>query len=135
MWLYRSSLPIPIVALSLTAGVVAFSFWGTIGRPDCMDLDFGAYYRAGQAVADGRSLYFVDEHGPLGTYPYAPIFAFLLSPFAQLDYLWACRLWLLMNWLALAACCVLALRHAVNPASSSKRMLILALALVPIAAY
>ena len=96
-------------AASGLAAAVAVSFWGTIGNPDCMDLDFGSYYRAASAVAQGRSPYFVDEHGPLGTYPYAPVFPFLLIPLAQLDYLWACRVGLLVNWLALAACCTLAL--------------------------
>jgi len=127
---------LPWFAGLLIAGAVAFSFWGTIGKPDCMDLDFGSYYRAANAVAAGRSPYFVDEHGPLGTYPYAPVFPFLLIPLGQLDYLWACRAWLVVNWLALAACCALALRLVIDDDHrQTERWRILALALVPTAAY
>jgi len=96
-------------ALCLT---VAFSFWGTIGKPDCQDMDFGAYYRAGAAVARGETPYKVDEHGPLGVYSYAPVYAYLFMPFTCLDYLWACRLWMVVNWTATAAGCLLALRLA-----------------------
>src|SRR5437764_3210658 len=83
--------------------VVAFSFWGTIGKPDCQDQDFGAYYRAAVAVRRGQSPYTMDEHGPLGVYTYAPAFAYLLLPLQFLDYLWACRCWLVVNWLATGA--------------------------------
>jgi alpha-1,2-mannosyltransferase len=124
------------LAGSVIACAVAFSFLGTVGKPDCMDLDFGSYYRAANAVAHGQSPYFVDEHGPLGTYPYAPVFPYLLIPLTKLDYLWACRAWLVFNWLTLAACCLLALRLLeIDEDSHRRRWRILALALVPTAAY
>jgi hypothetical protein len=122
--------PAWFAAVALLA-CVAFSFWGTVDKPDCMDQDFGAYYRAAAAVADGQSPYFVEEHGALGTYPYAPVFPFLLMPLAQLDYLWACRVWLLVTWLTLAACGVLALRLS----GAAGQWPVLAVALVPTAAY
>jgi Glycosyltransferase family 87 len=124
------------LAVSFVAVAVAFSFWGTIGKPDCMDLDFGSYYRAANAVAQGKSPYFVDDHGPLGTYPYAPVFPFLLIPLGQLDYLWACRVWLMVNWLTLGACCMLVLRLVADTAAlRAARWRILGLALIPMAAY
>jgi hypothetical protein len=89
--------------------LVLISFWGTT-RPDCQDMDFGAYYRAGAAVARGESPYSVDDHGPLGSYSYAPVYAFLSLPLSKLDYLWACRLWLAVNWAATLAGCWLTVR-------------------------
>jgi hypothetical protein len=83
--------------VALGAAIV-YSFWGTIGKPDCQDFDFGSYYRAALAVRQGESPYTVDEHGILGVYPYAPAYAYLLIPLSSLDYLWACRLWMLLNW-------------------------------------
>jgi hypothetical protein len=115
---------------------VGVSFAGTFGKPECMDLDFGSYYRAAQAVQAGQTPYSVDEHGPLGVYPYAPVFPFLLIPLGRLDYLWACRLWLLVNWSALAACSALALRLAYPEAELRQcRWRILGLALVPMGTY
>jgi hypothetical protein len=88
---------------------VALSFWQTVGKPDCQDMDFGSYYRAGAAVSRGKTPYTVDEHGPLGAYPYAPAYAYLFMPLSYLPYLWACRLWMVVNWTATAAALVLAL--------------------------
>src|SRR5437870_4624486 len=102
------------VLLLLAVGA-AWSFRGTFGNPDCQDLDFGAYYRAGCAVARGATPYTVDAHGPLGTYPYAPAYAYLFAPLSCLDYFWACRLWLAVNWLITLACVALALELVLGP--------------------
>jgi hypothetical protein len=110
----RRALRWPWTALVPLAVAVAWSFWGTVGKPDCMDLDFGAYYRAGRAVARGETPYTVDAHGPLGVYPYAPAYAYLFVPLGRLDYLWACRIWLLVGWLATAAGMALAVRLALG---------------------
>jgi hypothetical protein len=96
--------------LALLGLAIPWSFAGTIANPSCQDLDFGAYYRAGLAVRQGRTPYIVDEYGPLGVYPYAPAFAYGFIPLTYLDYLWACRCWMLLNWLATAAAVVLAVR-------------------------
>jgi hypothetical protein len=123
------------LAWLFVALAVALSFWGTVGKPDCMDLDFGSYYRAARAVASGNTPYTLDEHGPLGTYPYAPVFPFLFMPLGCLDYPWACRVWLLANWLVLAACCGLGLRLANANEPRPMRWQVLCIALVPTAAY
>src|SRR5215468_10302 len=81
------------VALVLFTLAVAWSFRTTFGHPDCQNLDFGAYYRGGAAVARGETPYAVDAYGPLGAYPYAPAYAYLFSALSCLDYLWAARLW------------------------------------------
>jgi hypothetical protein len=105
-----SSSTVAIIGWSALGLAVAFSFWGTVGKPDCQDMDFGAYHRAGAAVARGETPYTVDKHGPLGVYPYAPAYAYFFMPLSCLDYLWACRLWMALNWLATAAACFLAVR-------------------------
>jgi hypothetical protein len=97
------------LAWTILAGAVVFSFVGTL-KPDCQDMDFGAYYRAGAAVARGETPYTVDEHGPLGSFAYAPAYAYLFLPLSQLDYLWACRLWLAWNWAISVLGCLLAWR-------------------------
>src|SRR5690242_10824970 len=104
----RKLLVVSAASVALGA-LVVISFWGTC-KPDCQDMDFGAYYRAGAAVARGESPYTVDEHGPLGAYPYAPVYAFLFMPLSKLDYLWACRLWLALNWAATALAAWLAVK-------------------------
>jgi hypothetical protein len=115
---------------------VAISFWGTIGNPDCQDMDFGSYYRAGAAVARGETPYTVDAHGPLGVYSYAPAYAYLFMPLSRLDYLWACRVWLLANWAGTGVGCLLALRLVRGPGQPSHRVWpTVALALVPTGAY
>jgi hypothetical protein len=103
----RLSLAVLIASLGLA---IAWSVAWTINNPTCQDQDFGSYYRAALAVRAGRTPYVVDEYGPLGVYPYAPAYAYCLIPLTYLDYLWACRCWLLVNWLATAAGFVLALR-------------------------
>jgi hypothetical protein len=120
--------------LVLLAVGVAWSFRGTFGKPDCQDLDFGAYYRAGRAVARGETPYAVDAHGPLGVYPYAPAYAYLFAPLSRLDYFWACRLWLAVNWLITLACVALALELVLGP-RRDERWSITLLALAPTAAY
>ena len=97
------------------AGMFFATFFST-RRPDVQDQDFGAYYRAGQAVAAGVSPYTIDSHGPLGAYMYAPVFAhFAFRYFAALPYLWAVRLFLLINWIATVACVWLCLRLIRSP--------------------
>ena len=97
-------LPSPIawrlLAALLVAGAVVLSLLKTLHNPNYGDLDFGAYYRAASHVAAGQTPYQADDFGPMGSYPYAPAYACLLSPLAALDYLPAARLWLLLNWSA-----------------------------------
>jgi hypothetical protein len=125
------------LALGLLLAVgIAVSFAGTVGNPSCQDMDFGAYYRAAHAVRRGTTLYVVDEYGPLGTYPYAPAFAYLLVPLGELDYLKACRCWLALNWLATAAGVLLALRLTLGPGRRpADAWIIVAAAVVPVGAY
>src|SRR5947209_10353696 len=106
-----------LFAAVLIAAAATISFLQTLDKPDYGDLDFGAYYRAGGRVAAGQTPYQADEYGPLGSYPYAPAYACLLSPLASLDYLVAARLWLLLNWAALGLTLVLAWRlvHGAAP--------------------
>ncbi|MCC6419865.1 MAG: DUF2029 domain-containing protein [Gemmataceae bacterium] len=123
-------------ALVLLAAAVAWSFRTTIGHPHCQDQDFGAYYRAGAAVARGATPYAVDAHGPLGTYAYAPAYAFCFAPLARLDYLWACRAWMVVNWLATMAGIALCLRLALGAAWRRKAGWgMVLLAVVPVAPY
>src|SRR5919201_6331553 len=103
----------------LLVAAVAYSFWGTIGKPDCQDLDFGSYYRAAVAVREGRTPYAVDEHGVMGVYSYAPAFAYLLVPLSYVDYLWACRLWMLLNWLLTGLGLHLALDLVLGPGTKA----------------
>ncbi len=122
-------------ALAVLALAVAWSFRSTFGNPDCQDLDFGAYYRGGAAVARGETPYTIDAHGPLGAYSYAPVYAYLFAPLSRLDYLWACRAWMLVNWLATAACFVLTLRLLLPPGRAEAAWPVALLAGVPVAAY
>jgi len=90
---------------------VLFSLIRTLGKTDdFQDLDFGAYYRAGSAAGRGTSIYTIDKHGPTGSFVYAPAYAYLFLPLGSLDYVWACRLWTLLNWTFVAACLLLAVR-------------------------
>jgi hypothetical protein len=108
----------------------------TVGKPDCQDLDFGSYIRASLAVRSGNTPYTVDEHGPLGVYPYAPAYAYLLIPLTYLDYIWACRLWTVFNWLATAGSFWLALRLVFNQEELTKdgHIAVLIVA-IPLAGY
>ena len=67
-------------------------------------------YRAAAAVRAGQTPYRLDEHGPMGVYPYAPAYAYLLVPLTYLDYLWAFRLCFGLNWLATTAAFALGLK-------------------------
>ncbi|MCI0462032.1 MAG: DUF2029 domain-containing protein [Gemmataceae bacterium] len=107
--------PWRLLALMLLAPALVWSFLGTVGKPTCQDMDFGAYYRAGCAVACGQTPYTIDHHGPLGVYPYAPAYAYCFLPLSWLDYLWACRVWMVLNWLAAVAALALAVRLALGP--------------------
>jgi hypothetical protein len=95
------------VVLSLA---VSYSLLWTIGQTHSFQKgDFGAYYRAGQAVAAGRTPYFVDENGPTETFVYAPAYAFLFQPFGLLEYYWGARAWMLVNWAVTILCLCLGL--------------------------
>jgi hypothetical protein len=121
---------------TLLAAAILYSFWGTFGNPDCQDADFGSYYRAAVAVGRGESPYTVDEHGPMGVYPYAPAYAYLFLPLGHLDYLWACRIWLALNWIATAAVFAAALRLVLGADWRSANVQgILPLAIVPMLTY
>jgi hypothetical protein len=100
----------PGFAWLLLSVAVTYSFWWTLGKTeDFQDADFGVYYHAAQAVVRGESPYVVGQ-SYLGTYVYAPAFAFLFIPFQWLPYIWACRLWLALNWGMSLGCVVLAWR-------------------------
>jgi hypothetical protein len=72
----------------------------------------------------------------MGVYPYAPAFAYAFIPFTWLGYLWACRCWLLVNWLATGAAFILALA-LLKPAEGRSGELwgIVLLALIPTSGY
>ena len=76
------------------------------------DGDFGAYHRAARVVARGESPYQVDEYGPEETFVYSPAFAYSIRPLGSLDYPWAARVWILMNFALWAVCIHLALELA-----------------------
>jgi hypothetical protein len=89
---------------------VVFSLARTQGATeDFQDANFGAYYRAGRAVARGETPYAIDQHGPTAAFVYAPAYAYLFCPLSLLDYAWAVRLWTLLNWACCAGCVILAL--------------------------
>lgn len=121
------------IVLALLGLAIPCSFAGTIDNPTCQDQDFGAYYRAALAVRQGRTPYFVDEYGPMGVYPYAPAFAYGLIPLTYLDYPWACRCWMLFNWLTTATAFVIAVR--LLRLGEEEVWGIVLLALVPMTAY
>ncbi len=85
------------IGVVLTAVVVSFV---QARKHDAQLADFGAYYRAGRAVAAGRSPYTLDaKFGALGAYMYCPAFAFVVCrPLAALPYPWAVRAFLAVNW-------------------------------------
>jgi hypothetical protein len=115
---------------------IVLLFLSTVGKPSCQDQDFGACYRGAAAVDCDTTPYVVDEHGPMGTYPYAPAYAYLLIPLSRLDYLWACRLWLVLNLLAAAGCLALGWQLVGgNGPLPARRLPATALALAATAAY
>ena len=96
------------VTWGLFAAAVAFSLSRTVGTPEDFQWgDFGAYYRAGRAVARGESPYRIDEYGPTSAFVYAPAYAYLFAPLSALDHTWAVRVWTLMNWGFCLACVLL----------------------------
>ena len=99
-----------IVAAVVTALVIASFIQAR--KPTAQLADFGAYYRAGQAVVADRSPYTLDaKFGALGAYMYCPAFAHLVCrPLAHLRYVGAMRAFLTVNWLATAAAVALSLR-------------------------
>jgi hypothetical protein len=128
---WRSRVQIAIAFV--VAGFVVATFLST-RKPDSQDQDFGAYYRAGQAAIAGTSPYVIDSHGPLGAYMYAPVFAHtFFRGLAHLPYLWAVRLFMLINWLATITCAWLCLRLMRAP---GRDLLLLGLiALIPTGDY
>ncbi len=126
-------MPVRTVVLAALIAAVGFSFAGTVNKPDCGDADFGSYYRAAAAVRAGQTPYQVGAQGPMGVYPYAPAYAYLLVPLTYLDYLWAFRLWLGFNWLATAAAFALCWELAEEPPAN--RWAAFLLAGVPMAGY
>jgi hypothetical protein len=109
----RSAMRAVLVALAtaVVVGLVIATFV-QVRKPTAQLSDFGAYYRAGQAVAAGRSPYTLDaKYGELGAYMYCPAFAHVVCrPLAGLTYVWAMRAFLAINWLATAAVVALSLR-------------------------
>jgi hypothetical protein len=123
-------------ALVVVMGAILLSVWGTLGNPDCQDTDFGAYYRGAAAVRRGETPYRVDpRYGPTAVYVYAPAFAYCLVPLTYLDYLWAVRCWLVLNWLAVLACLFLSLRLVTGSEWYTHRWRLLWLAALPVSAY
>jgi hypothetical protein len=99
----------------VVAAAIVFSLWRTVGKGvEFQKLDFGASYRGALAVSHGETPYVVDEHGPLGSYIYGPAFAFLCQPLCYLDYIWACRVWMLFYW-GLTICCFAIALHLAFP--------------------
>ncbi len=124
------------LGLGALAAAIVFSFWGTLGRPECQDMDFGAYYRGAAAVRCGETPYHADMiHGPMAVYTYAPAFAYCLIPLTCLDYPTAVRCWLLLNWLAILLSLLLAWRLVAGSTPGNHRWRMLWLAVVPVSAY
>jgi hypothetical protein len=92
---------------------IFFSLSQTMGRRDIQVADFGAYYHAAEAVQRGQSPYFIQDRID-GSFVYSPAFACLFTPLHFLDYLWACRLWTLINWGLSFACLALAFHLALG---------------------
>lgn len=104
-----------LVARICVIGAILFSLYRTLGKTnDFQNLDFGAVYRGAAAVSAGETPYVLDEHGPLGSYIYGPALAFLAQPLAALDYLWACRIWMVFNWALALACLWMAIQLSLN---------------------
>lgn len=118
-------------------GAIAFSLLRSVGKTfEFQDLDFGAVYRGASAVAVGETPYVVDEYGPLGSYIYGPALAFLTQPLAALDYLWACRVWTVFNWILALAILLMALQLAMRSELSRAQMQVaLWLTALPVASY
>ncbi len=115
----RSS-PALTVARSLAGlAVVVFVIvsFAQARKPTAQLADFGAYYRAGQAVAAGRSPYTLDPRfGALGAYMYCPAFAhWACRPLAHLSYVNAMRAFLAVNWVVTAGAVAVSLRLAGRP--------------------
>jgi hypothetical protein len=134
---YPSSSPSRIIAqgivIAIIVGLICATFYST-RKPDVQDQDFGAYYRAGQAVAAGRSPYALGSHGNLGAYMYAPVFAHVVFRyFAALPYQWAARVFLAVNWLSSAACVSLCIRLVRS--TNRDRFWLAVLAVLPTGTY
>jgi hypothetical protein len=131
-----SSLLGTAMLLTLAAAVAYSLAWTVDQHDDFQQGDYGAYYRAGRAVATGNSPYVVEEHGPTETFVYAPAYAFLFQPIAGLDYLWGARVWMAANWCLTAACAWLGLNLILGSGWRERApWAVLWLAMVPLANF
>ena len=98
--------------------------------------DFGAYYRAGQAVVAGRTPYALSpKFGAFGGYMYCPAFAHVVCrPLAWLPYVSAMRVFLAVNWMATAGVVALSVR-LVGGRSPTVRFVIGAVACAAVGSY
>jgi len=143
----------------ILAAAITYSLLWTIGKDEeFQSADFGAYYRAGRAIAGGHSPYVASkdaEQAASGyasayayllrrqgspnevagdTFVYAPAYAYLFWPLSQLDYVTSARLWMLLNWGATLVCVWLGLLLVVGPGRPVPWGLLL-LALLPAAGF
>src|SRR5262249_15519092 len=115
---------------------IVYTFRASFVHPDSGDMDFGAYHRAAQAARAGVSPYEIDEEiGPLGAYSYAPAYAFLMTPLAHLEYVWAFRIWLALDWAATIACFWLAANLILPEEERARRWPLFWLAAIPVGGY
>ena len=128
--------PLRMAACVVLSAAAAFSLARTSDKTaqTFQVFDFGAYYRAAGAVARGETPYAIDEHGPTAAFVYAPAYAFFLYPLSYLDYTWACRLWMLGNWIVCLVCIFLAMR-LVTAMKFTQNWTLLWLATLPMASY
>jgi hypothetical protein len=116
--------------------IVTYSLLWSIGQNHTFQKgDFGAYYRAGKAVAAGKTPYFVDENGPTETFVYAPAYAFLFQPLSGFEFHTAARMWMVINWLLAILCVCLGLELVVDGWRQRAPWLVIWLALVPTANF
>lgn len=89
----------------VAVSVFALYFATRAGRQAAggLENDFGVYYRASRAIAEGRDLYRADEN-PTLTFKYAPVVALAWVPLSSLPPVPARVLWCLVD-LALIAWC------------------------------
>jgi alpha-1,2-mannosyltransferase len=104
-------------ALLLTLVVALWLWQWVIAMHD--PRDFGVYYRTGQRILAGQSIYDYADDSKL-CYKYSPLFAFAFAPLALLPLRVAQALWFLVNAAATAALFPLAYRTgAVGGASGA----------------
>jgi hypothetical protein len=116
---------------------VLYSLGWTIGKTQTFqNFDFGAYYRSAEGVARGGTPYTINELGATATFVYAPAYAYLLSPLSSLDYIWTCRIWMMVNWLICLACIYLSLRLVADQDYGfGEKWILVWLGTLPVASY